>query len=188
MGRLRVHGMEPKYVHHEVGFNSRLDALQAAVLRVKLRHLDAWTEARRLAADRYRALVTEFGLADVVVLPVELPDRFHVYNQFVIRVAATIRDDLRAYLSSRRIGTEIYYPIPLHLQTCFAGLGYSAGDFPVAEAAASETLALPIYPELSETAQHYVIAETARFMAGRQQVPGSAGGSTEGNKNGERAA
>jgi dTDP-4-amino-4,6-dideoxygalactose transaminase len=163
IARLRVHGMEPKYHHHEVGFNSRIDALQAAVLRVKLRHLAAWTEARRAVAARYRTLIEEHGLADRVVLPVESPGQFHVYNQFVIRVAQTVREGLRAALSARRVGTEIYYPIPLHLQTCFAALGHAPGDFPGAEAAAGETLALPIYPELTEAAQRYVVTAIARF-------------------------
>jgi dTDP-4-amino-4,6-dideoxygalactose transaminase len=163
IARLRVHGMEPKYHHHEVGFNSRIDALQAAVLRVKLRHLAAWTEARRAVAARYRALIIEHALEDRIVAPAEAPSHFHVYNQFVIRVAATVRDGLRAALSARRIGTEIYYPIPLHLQTCFAALGHAPGDFPNAEAAARETLALPIYAELSEDSQRYVVAAIARF-------------------------
>jgi dTDP-4-amino-4,6-dideoxygalactose transaminase len=178
IARLRVHGMEPKYHHHEVGLNSRLDALQAAVLRVKLRHLDAWTEARREVAARYHALFDEHGLTGRIGLPVELPGHFHVYNQFVIRVAAAVRDPLRAALTARRIGTEIYYPIPLHLQTCFAALGHAPGDFPRAEAAASETLALPIYPELSVEAQHHVVAAIARFYEEQGRRPGS----------GERAA
>jgi dTDP-4-amino-4,6-dideoxygalactose transaminase len=178
MARLRVHGMEPKYHHHEVGFNSRIDALQAAVLRVKLRHLAAWTEARRAVAGRYRALFAEHGLEDRIVAPAESPGQFHVYNQFVIRVAATVRDGLRAALAARRIGTEIYYPIPLHLQTCFAALGHAPGDFPHAEAAARETLALPIYPELSEDSQRYVVAAIARFYEEQARRPQS----------GERAA
>src|SRR5262249_48046630 len=114
VARLRVHGMEPKYYHHEVGFNSRLDALQAAVLRVKLRHLDDWTARRREAADRYRRLFAEAGLEEVVPLPVESADCVHVYNQFVIRVPESRRDAVRDYLTARKIGTEIYYPIPLH--------------------------------------------------------------------------
>ncbi|MBX6313142.1 MAG: DegT/DnrJ/EryC1/StrS family aminotransferase [Isosphaeraceae bacterium] len=166
IARLRVHGMEPKYHHHEVGYNARLDALQAAVLRVKLRHLDAWTAARREAADRYRELFRSHGLADAVLLPIERPGHFHVYNQFVIRLAAADRDALRAHLTERRIGTEIYYPIPLHLQTCFAPLGYRPGDFPNAEAAAQQTLALPIYPELTEEQQRYVVGSIADYLRG----------------------
>lgn len=164
VARLRVHGMEPKYHHHEVGFNSRLDALQAAVLRVKLRHLDAWTDGRRAAASRYDSLFEELGLAGEVGLPSERPGHYHVYNQYVIRVDASARDPLRAYLSGKRVGTEIYYPIPLHLQTCFAPLGYRAGDFPASEAAASETVALPMYPELSENSQRYVVETIAKFL------------------------
>ena len=124
IARLRVHGMEPKYHHHEVGYNARIDALQAAVLRIKLRHLDTWTTGRRWVADRYRRLFAQAGLAEVVTLPTELPGRFHVYNQFVVRVPAEARDPLRAHLTEARVGSEIYYPIPLHLQTCFASLGH----------------------------------------------------------------
>jgi dTDP-4-amino-4,6-dideoxygalactose transaminase len=164
IARLRVHGMEPKYVHHEVGFNSRLDALQAAVLRVKLRHLDRWTEGRRHVASRYRFLFESYGLSDTVQLPVERPDHFHAYNQFVVRVPSAARDPLRAYLTELRIGTEIYYPIPLHLQDCFAALGHKPGDFPRSESAAQQTIALPIYPELSEEAQHVVVGAIAGFF------------------------
>ncbi len=158
LARLRVHGMEPKYHHHEVGINSRLDALQAAVLRVKLRHLDAWTEGRRAVADRYRILFRDHQLEDRIGLPVERPGHHHVYNQYVIRVSATVRDAMRESLTSRQVGTEIYYPIPLHLQPCFASLGHQPGDFPIAEAAACETLALPMYPELTDEQQRYVVA------------------------------
>jgi dTDP-4-amino-4,6-dideoxygalactose transaminase len=164
VARLRVHGMEPKYHHHEVGFNSRLDALQAAVLRVKLRHLPEWTSARRAVAARYGEIFEEEGLTGVVTLPVELDGYYHVYNQFVIRVPDAMRDGLRAFLNERRIGTEIYYPIPLHLQACFATLGYQPGDFPHAEAAARQTLALPIYPELTETSQRHVVRSVAEFV------------------------
>jgi dTDP-4-amino-4,6-dideoxygalactose transaminase len=164
VARLRVHGMEPKYYHHEVGFNSRLDALQAAVLRVKLCHLDAWTAARRAVAARYRALFSEERLLTTVTLPPEREGCFHVYNQYVIRVPAPARDALRTHLSARRIGTEIYYPVPLHLQACFASLGHQPGHFPHAELAASETIALPIYPELSESAQRHVVESIAEFF------------------------
>jgi dTDP-4-amino-4,6-dideoxygalactose transaminase len=163
VARLRVHGMEPKYHHHEVGFNSRLDALQAAVLRVKLRHLNAWTEGRRQAAQRYEALFEAAGVEDVV-LPSTRAFAFHIYNQYVIRVPAATRDPLRAQLSAKRIGTEIYYPIPLHLQTCFASLGHQPGDFPLSESAALETIALPMYPELTETAQRYVVETISAFL------------------------
>src|SRR5207253_1110582 len=143
VARLRVHGMEPKYHHHEVGFNSRLDALQAAVLRVKLRHLDSWTSARRRVAARYHELFAACGLDEAVAMPVERPGHFHAYNQFVIRFVDANRDALRAELTARQICTEVYYPIPLHLQPCFATLGHRPGQFPHAEAAAKQTLALP---------------------------------------------
>ncbi len=164
LARLRVHGMEPKYYHHEVGINSRLDALQAAVLRVKLRHLDEWTAGRRAAAERYNALFAEHQVDDLVVLPVERPGHYHVYNQYVIRVPAPLRDGLREYLGSRQVGTEIYYPVPLHLQPCFQALGYQPGDFPVAEAAARQTLALPMYPELTDEQQHYVVGSIRLYL------------------------
>jgi dTDP-4-amino-4,6-dideoxygalactose transaminase len=164
MARLRVHGMEPKYHHHEVGYNSRLDALQAAVLRVKLRHLGTWTTLRREVADRYRGLFEGLGLIDLIGLPVERPGNFHVYNQYVIRVPGTLRDPMRDFLTSRKIGTEIYYPIPLHLQVCFETLGYKPGDFPHSEAAARETIALPIYPELTDAEQRYVVGSIHQFI------------------------
>lgn len=164
IARLRVHGMEPKYYHHEVGFNSRLDALQAAVLRVKLRHLDAWTDGRRAAASRYAALLVEHALEERVKPPTEQPGKFHVFNQYVVRVPAAARDALRTHLAARRVGTEIYYPVPLHLQECFASLGHKPGDFPQSEAAAFETLALPMYPELSENAQNHVVRSIAEFF------------------------
>ncbi|MEW6683459.1 MAG: DegT/DnrJ/EryC1/StrS family aminotransferase [Nitrospirota bacterium] len=157
--RLRVHGSERRYEHVEIGINGRLDALQAAVLRVKLGHLDGWTEARRRNAQRYRALFSEAGLADLLAVP-EVTDG-HVFNQFVIR--SKRRDDLREFLTAREIGTEIYYPIPLHLQPCYRHLGYGPGDFPESERAARETLALPIYPELSETQQTFVVDSIVQF-------------------------
>jgi dTDP-4-amino-4,6-dideoxygalactose transaminase len=160
---LRVHGSKPKYHHHVVGGNFRLDALQAAVLRVKLKYLPGWTKARRENADRYRALFAQLGI-EGITLPEDRPG--HIYNQFVIRCEQ--RDRLQRFLHERGIGTEVYYPVPLHLQACFADLGYRAGDLPEAEAAAQQSLALPIYPELSESAQHYVVS-TIRdyFVAGK---------------------
>ena len=157
--RLRVHGSEPKYYHSVVGGNFRIDALQAAVLRVKLPHLDAWSDARRRNADHYRALFAAADLADHVKLPADVDG--HIYNQFVVR--AERRDALRAHLDSSGVGTEIYYPLPLHLQECFAGLGYAAGDFPHSEQAAREVLALPIYPELQADDLEYVVASIAEF-------------------------
>jgi len=147
---LREHGAKPKYYHSIVGTNSRLDALQAAILRVKLKHLDRWSEARARNADRYDRLFegTKIGR------PFRDPRARHIYNQYVIRVPK--RDELKQRLADRGIGTEIYYPVPLHLQQCFASLGYQAGDLPHSEAAALETLALPIYPELGEERLRYV--------------------------------
>jgi dTDP-4-amino-4,6-dideoxygalactose transaminase len=171
IGRLRVHGMEPKYHHHEVGYNARIDALQAAVLRVKLRHLDDWTAARRDVADRYARLFEQDGLGEIVTLPIEKPGHVHVYNQYVVRVPADARDPLRAHLSANRVGSEIYYPIPLHLQVCFASLGHKAGDFPIAEAAASETIALPIYPELTDEALRHVVGTIAAFFDAQTILP-----------------
>jgi dTDP-4-amino-4,6-dideoxygalactose transaminase len=171
VARLRVHGMEPKYHHHEVGFNSRIDALQAAVLRVKLRHLDAWTEGRRDVAARYRALFAEDGLDAAVTLPIERDGYYHVYNQFVVRVPSASRDALRAHLTTRKIGTEIYYPIPLHLQVCFATLGHKPGDFPISEAAALETIALPMYPELTDEALRHVVNSIGEFFEGQAILP-----------------
>ena len=164
LARLRVHGMEPKYHHHEVGYNARIDAIQAAVLRVKLRHLDDWTEGRRSVASAYARLFEQDGLADAVTLPVEKPGHHHVYNQYVIRVPADARDPLRDHLTKNRVGSEIYYPIPLHLQVCFAGLGHQPGDFPISEAAAKETIALPIYPELTGEAIRHVVGTIAEFF------------------------
>lgn len=164
VARLRVHGMEPRYHHHEVGFNSRLDALQAAVLRVKLRHLNEWTEARRTVAERYTKFFIESGLDRLIGLPTEKLGNFHVYNQYVIRNPTQDRDALRTHMTSMKIGTEIYYPIPLHLQVCFHSLGHVVGDFPLAEEAAMQTIALPMYPELTETAQRYVVSAIAQHF------------------------
>jgi dTDP-4-amino-4,6-dideoxygalactose transaminase len=157
---LRQHGARPKYHHARVGINSRLDALQAAVLTVKLRHLDAWTEKRRENADSYRSLFAERNLVEAGV-PFAPEGYRHIYNQFVIRVGD--RDRLRDHLKAEGIGTEIYYPIPLHLQECFSGLGYRKGDFPESERAAEETLAIPIYSELAAEQQEYVADCIARY-------------------------
>jgi dTDP-4-amino-4,6-dideoxygalactose transaminase len=155
---LRVHGSKPKYYHHLVGGNFRLDALQAAVLRVKLKYLDGWTAARRRNAARYRQLFASAG-SSRVSLPADTPG--HIYNQFVIR--AEDRDKLRAHLKDQGIETEIYYPVPLHLQECFRDLEYREGDFPHSEAAASTSLALPIYPELIEDQQRHVVESIGLF-------------------------
>jgi len=164
---LRNHGMEPKYFHHEIGMNSRLDALQAAVLSVKLRHLDAWSQGRARNAAWYDQFFTDAGATDsrTAVDAGGLPIRFpaaaakgsrHIYNQYVVRVPAAIRDKVRDELTARKIGTEIYYPLCLHQQKCFAFLGYREGVFPHSERAAKEVIALPIYPELTEAQRHHV--------------------------------
>jgi dTDP-4-amino-4,6-dideoxygalactose transaminase len=158
---LRVHGSHPKYYHQLVGGNFRLDALQAAVVSVKLRHLDKWTKARQENARKYRELFADSGIDDVIKLPVEKEDR-HIYNQFVICVKDK-RDKLRLFLNEVGVGTEIYYPIPMHLQECFLDLNYKKGDFPVAEYAALHTLALPIYPELSDDQLVYVVEKIKDF-------------------------
>ena len=159
---LRTHGMEPKYYHHLVGGNFRMDALQAAVLRVKAPHLAAWTEARRLNAARYVRMFAGAGIGDRLTLPVEPPGRRHIFNQFVVRTAD--RDGLKQHLDRAAIGNEIYYPVPFHLQPCFADLGYRPGDFPHAERAARESLALPIYGELTTEQQQRVVDAVAEFV------------------------
>jgi dTDP-4-amino-4,6-dideoxygalactose transaminase len=162
---LRVHGGHPKYYHQMIGGNFRLDALQAAIVGIKLKHLDSWTSGRQKNAKVYRQLFADANLTSRVVLPEEKEDR-HIYNQFVIRVSDDLRDDLRNYLANADIGTEIYYPVPLHLQKCFANLGYKSGDFPVSEQAAKETIALPIYPELTENQLGYVVEKIAAYFKG----------------------
>jgi dTDP-4-amino-4,6-dideoxygalactose transaminase len=160
---LRVHGSKPKYYHHIVGGNFRLDTLQAAVLSVKLPHLDAWAEGRRRNAARYDALLAESGLVarGLVTPPAVSPRAHHVYNQYVVRVQN--RDALARALGEHGIGTAVYYPRPLHLQPCFAALGHGPGDFPIAERACGEVLALPVYPELPAGAIERVVAEIGRF-------------------------
>jgi dTDP-4-amino-4,6-dideoxygalactose transaminase len=161
--RLRVHGARKKYEYELLGMNSRLDALQAAILRVKLRHLDQWTAGRRRNAERYCDLFHEFRLESVLKSPVAPSLSTHVYNQFTIRVRE--RDALREHLQSRGIPTEIYYPKPLHLQKAFAYLGHRPGNFPESEAAGLEVLSLPIYPELTDEQQRAVVAGIADFDA-----------------------
>jgi dTDP-4-amino-4,6-dideoxygalactose transaminase len=157
---LRTHGSRPKYVHHVVGGNFRLDALQAAILRVKLPQLAGWTAARRANADRYRRLFAGSpGIPPELRLPADVPG--HIYNQFVIR--APRRDGLREHLGKQGIGTEVYYPLALHLQPCFAGMGFRAGAFPHAEAATREALALPIFAELTEEQQSFVVTQIAAY-------------------------
>lgn len=159
---LRNHGAEPKYFHKRIGGNFRLDALQAAVLRVKLPHLARWSEMRRANAARYGALLGAAGLTARVGLPIEPVGYRHIFNQYVVRVPN--RDRVRAALTVAGIGTEIYYPVPFHLQECFAALGHQRGDFPEAEAAADSTLALPIYGELTPDQQAAVVSALAAAL------------------------
>jgi dTDP-4-amino-4,6-dideoxygalactose transaminase len=160
---LRVHGGKPKYFHAVVGGNFRIDELQAAVLRVKLKYLDGWTEGRQRNAAYYDAAFADAGLGEKLRTPAAVPGYRHIFNQYVVR--AQNRDALRARLTERGIGSEIYYPVPLHLQKCFAYLNHRAGDFPQSERAAAETLALPIYPELNEAQLAHVVATIAEFYA-----------------------
>ena len=163
---VRNHGAEPKYYHSRIGGNFRLDALQAAVLRVKAPHLAAWTQARRANAERYRQLFAEAKLNAIVKLPVEPAGCTHIYNQFVIRVAR--RDALREHLSRHRIGTEIYYPVPFHRQDCFANVVPEDAQFPVADDIAASCLALPIFGELTDQQLHHVVASIAEFYDTRR--------------------
>jgi len=170
MRRLRNHGSPRRYIHEELGWNSRLDAIQAAILRVKLKYVEGWNNARRERAARYDLL---FAAADLTstggqpenAAPIRLPltsgHAHHVFHQYVVR--AFRRDELREFLTARKIGTEVYYPLPLHLQPCFVYLGYREGDFPEAERAAREVLALPMFPELTEDEQHWVVKSIADF-------------------------
>jgi dTDP-4-amino-4,6-dideoxygalactose transaminase len=174
----RVHGAEPKYYHKVIGGNFRLDALQAAVLRVKLPHLDSWSAKRRQNANRYTELFTKAGLAEgtgkikfdnknKVLLPKAVyqdsgAKNYHIYNQYIVRVEQ--RDALREFLTKHEIGTEIYYPVPFHLQECFKDLGHKKGDFPVSEFAANTSIALPIYPELSDEQIMFVVETFKKFF------------------------
>jgi dTDP-4-amino-4,6-dideoxygalactose transaminase len=160
--RLRVHGGETEYLHREVGLNSRLDSIQAAILRVKLPRLDAWSDARRARADGYTRLLSE--AAPEIVTPAVREGARHIFHQYVVRVPGDSRDALAGYLKHRGVGTKVYYPVPLHLQECFRPLGYREGDFPEAERAARETLALPLYPELTDEQQAYVVESIRDFF------------------------
>jgi dTDP-4-amino-4,6-dideoxygalactose transaminase len=159
---LRTHGMQPKYYHHLVGANFRMDALQAAVLRVKAPHLESWTAGRRRNAARYRELFRAAGIDRAIALPAEPADRTHIYNQFVI--CTPDRDALKRHLDEQRIGNEIYYPVPFHLQPCFTDLGYRRGAFPHAERAAEQSLAIPIYGELTAAQQEAVVSSIGQFV------------------------
>lgn len=160
---LRVHGGEQRYYHRVIGLNSRLDALQAAILRVKLPHLDSWSDGRAERAARYEQLFTDAGLKEQVATPFVRQGARHIYHQYVIRTPE--RDALFQHLKELGVGTDIYYPVPLHMQECFSYLGYVEGDFPEAERAARETLALPVYPELSAEQQQYVVDVMRRFYS-----------------------
>ena len=159
---LRVHGSFERYYHKWVGLNSRLDGFQGAVLRVKLPHLDSWSDARKANADYYRQLFTDAGLTEQITLPFERENVRHIYNQFVIRVPER-RDELKQFLAKNEIGTDVYYPVSLHLQECFEYLGDKKGDFPESERASRETLALPIFPELKREQQEFVVGKIAEF-------------------------
>jgi dTDP-4-amino-4,6-dideoxygalactose transaminase len=161
---LRGHGMQPRYYHKVVGINSRLDALQAAILRVKLPHLDDWTAARQANAHRYSQMFSACGLHQTLGLPAARPDGCHVWNQYIVRVPNGQRDALREHLKQAHIGSEIYYPVPLHAQECFASLGYKPGSLPESERAAQESLALPIFPELTADEQRTVVGQIAAFF------------------------
>jgi dTDP-4-amino-4,6-dideoxygalactose transaminase len=167
---LRQHGMRRRYYHDEVGWNARLDGIQGAILSIKLKYIEGWNQARRTVAGRYHALFAAAGLAESgpypshgVVLPQEVRSTRHVWHQYVIRTAR--RDALRQFLTARKIGSEIYYPVPLHLQEALKGLGCAEGSFPEAERAAREVLALPIFPELREDEQQTVVAAIAEFLS-----------------------
>jgi dTDP-4-amino-4,6-dideoxygalactose transaminase len=167
---LRAHGMEPRYYHKEVGINSRLDAMQAAMLRVKLPQLESWTLRRRENAERYRQLFQAAGLDRVFGLPAAVEASHHVWNQFTIRVpigsaAGTDRDGMRSYLTDQQIGTEVYYPIPLHAQECYVGLGYGTLDLPETALAAREVLSLPIHPRLTAEQQAYVVNKIVQYVS-----------------------
>jgi dTDP-4-amino-4,6-dideoxygalactose transaminase len=170
MACLRVHGMEPKYYHKHLGWNARLDALHAAVLRVKLPHVESWIAARQAAARRYDALIEEHHLGRFLERPVVRPHRRHVFNQYVVRVATGQRDALVRHLKAERIGCEVYYPVPLHLQDCLAHLGYVEGEFPASEEACRAVLALPMYPELTADQQRRVVQSCAAFVRQRSRL------------------
>jgi dTDP-4-amino-4,6-dideoxygalactose transaminase len=167
---LRVHGMEPKYYHKYLGWNARLDALQAAILRVKLPHLEEWTEERQAAAARYDAMIEEHHLAGFLTRPARATGRRHVFNQYVVRVADGLRDGLMKHLKADNIACDIYYPVPLHRQECFAYLGYREGDFPASEEASRCVLALPIFPEITAEQQRRVVGSCAAFLRQRARL------------------
>jgi dTDP-4-amino-4,6-dideoxygalactose transaminase len=164
LARLRVHGAAATYIHEDVGLNSRLDAIQAAILRVRLRHIETWTEERREAARRYGLLFAERSLIGEITLPAETPGNRHTYHQYVVR--AKRRDDLQEFLAKRGIATRVYYPLSLHMQPCFSFAGYKKGDMPVSEALCDDVLALPMFPELLPEEQEEVVSAIAEFYKG----------------------
>jgi dTDP-4-amino-4,6-dideoxygalactose transaminase len=167
---LREHGMEPRYYHKYLGWNARIDALQAAILRTKLTYLEAWLTARQAAAKRYDALIEESRMGHFLDRPVVLPNRRHVFNQYVVRVAGGERDALVRHLKADGIGCEIYYPVPLHRQECLQHLGYGAGDFPATEAACASVLAFPMFPEITVDQQRRVVDSCAMFVRKRSRL------------------
>jgi dTDP-4-amino-4,6-dideoxygalactose transaminase len=170
MSCLRIHGMPVRYHHKYLGWNARLDALQAAILRVKLLHLDRWVELRRAAARRYDEVIARYRLDEQLTRPVVMPDRKHSFNQYVVKVASGQRDGLMRHLKSENIGCEVYYPVPLHLQESLALLGYRAGDFPVSEDASRCVLALPIFPEITTAQQERVISVCSAYLHQRSRM------------------
>ncbi len=168
LSRLRVHGATTTYIHEEVGINSRMDTLQAAILRVRLRHIEEWTEDRRDVARRYKLLFAEHGLLEHLTPPVEDEGNRHTYHQYVVR--ASHRDELHKYLAEQGIVTRVYYPLSLHMQPCFANAGYRKGDFPVSEKLCEEVLALPMFPELTADEQERVVLEIANFYKRRSAI------------------
>jgi len=170
--RLRLfanHGMKPRYYHQVIGVNSRLDAMQAAVLNVKMKYLDQYGLDRRQNAQNYQQLMTRYGIGDMVSAP-SVENEGHVWNQYTIRITGGRRDEVRQQLADLNIGSEIYYPIPLHQQECFKDLGYKTGSLPHTEAAAAEVLSLPIFPELTFAEQQYVVESLAEIVTGEQEV------------------
>lgn len=161
--RLRVHGSGTTYYHDEIGINSRLDALQAAILDIKLTRLETWNEERRRIADYYKLLFKTNGLTEFITAPIELEGNYHIYHQYVVRVKSK-RDELMTWLNERGFGVRVYYPLPLHLQPCFKYLGYKEGDFPVSEQLSREVLALPVFPGLKAEEQEALVSEMAKFF------------------------
>jgi dTDP-4-amino-4,6-dideoxygalactose transaminase len=167
---LRVHGMKPKYYHPLLGWNARIDALHAAMLRVKLPHVDGWIDRRQAAARRYDELIAARRLDGFLTRPVRRPERRHTFNQYVCRVADNRRDALVRHLQAEKIGCDVYYPMPLHLQECLRFLGYRAGEFPVSEAACREVIALPVFPEITAAQQERVVDFIAAFAHGQVRI------------------